>query len=138
LPALIGAAGEKVALGIVAKYADEWNHWGAPELAVQKGEAFRAHCEKIGRDPATVRRSSQAFIEIVEPGDTEAGERRDRLTARGAHVIKGSAAEVLDTVARYPESGIDELMIPDGFLGTGSRRFDALERLREEVLEKVR
>ena len=60
LPILIGASGEKVALRIVAKYADEWNHWGLPEVARHKGEVFRAHCEKISRDPATVRRSTQA------------------------------------------------------------------------------
>jgi F420-dependent oxidoreductase-like protein len=137
LPILIGAAGEKVALGIVAKYADEWNHWGRPELAVQKGTAFAAHCEKIGRDPATVRRSTQTIIEIVVPGDTDAVERKQRLEERGMHVIMGSAQEVLDTVAQYPAAGIDEFLVPDAFLGSGERRFDALERLREEVFNKI-
>ncbi|GAA1596959.1 LLM class flavin-dependent oxidoreductase [Kribbella sancticallisti] len=137
LPILIGAAGEKVALGIVAKYADEWNHWGRPELAVQKGKAFQAHCEKIGRDPATVRRSTQAITEIVVPGDTEAAERKQRLEERGMHVVMGSAQEVLDTVAQYPAAGIDEFLVPDSFLGSGERRFDALERLREEVFAKL-
>jgi alkanesulfonate monooxygenase SsuD/methylene tetrahydromethanopterin reductase-like flavin-dependent oxidoreductase (luciferase family) len=137
LPILIGASGEKVALRIVAKYADEWNHWGLPEVARHKGEVFRAHCEKIGRDPSTVRRSTQAMIEILVPGDTEAEERRDRLTAAGRPVIMGSADQVLDIVARYPEVGIDEFLVPDAFLGSGSRRFDALERLREEVFNKI-
>ena len=137
LPILIGASGEKVALRIVAKYADEWNHWGLPEVAQHKGEVFRAHCEKIGRDPATVRRSTQAMIEVLVPGDTEAEERRDRLTAAGRPVIMGSADQVLDVVARYPGTGIDEFLVPDSFLGSGSRRFDALERLREEVFNKV-
>ena len=136
LPILIGAAGEKVALGIVAKYADEWNHWGKPDLATHKGAVFAKHCEKIGRDPATVRRSAQTFLEVVVPGDTEAIERKERLEGRGAHVIMGSAQEVLDTVAQYPAAGIDELLVPDSFLGSGNRRFDALERLREEVLAK--
>jgi F420-dependent oxidoreductase-like protein len=136
LPILIGAAGEKVALGIVAKYADEWNHWGKPDLAAHKGEVFAKHCEKIDRDPATVRRSAQTFLQVVVPGDTEAIERKERLEGRGAHVIMGSAQEVLDTVAHYPAAGIDELLVPDHFLGSGNRRFDALERLREEVLAK--
>lgn len=137
LPLLIGASGEKVALGIVAKYADEWNHWGVPEVAEHKGKVFREHCEKIGRDPSTVRRSTQALIEIVVPGDTEAVERRDRLMAGGRPTIMGSPEYVLDTVARYPAAGIDEFLVPDSFLGTGSRRFDALERLREEVFNKL-
>lgn len=137
LPILIGASGEKVALGIVAKYADEWNHWGLPDVAAHKGKVFAEHCAKIGRDPSTVRRSSQAMIEILVPGDTEAEERRDRLEAAGRPVIMGSAEFVLDTIAQYPEAGIDELLVPDTFLGDGARRFDALERLREEVFNKL-
>lgn len=133
LPLLIGAAGEKVALGIVARYADEWNHWGTPETAAHKGKVFREHCERIGRDPSTVRRSTQALIEIIEPGDTEAKQRRDDLLARVRHVVMGSAEEVRDAVGRYAEAGIDELIIPDSTLGDGSRRFDALERLRQEA-----
>jgi alkanesulfonate monooxygenase SsuD/methylene tetrahydromethanopterin reductase-like flavin-dependent oxidoreductase (luciferase family) len=137
LPILIGAAGEKVALGIVAKYADEWNHWGRPDLAAQKGEVFAEHCAKIGRDPKSVRRSAQTFLQIVEPGDTEAVARKEQLEARAAHVVMGSAQEVLDVVAQYPDAGIDELLVPDAFLGEGNQRFDALERLREEVLAKL-
>jgi F420-dependent oxidoreductase-like protein len=137
MPLLIGGAGEKVTLGIVAKYADEWNHWSLPEVAVHKGKVFREHCEKIGRDPGTVRRSTQAMFEVIDPGDTEAVERRDRLVAAGRPVVMGSAEEVLDTVGRYVEAGIDELLVPDATLGNGRRRIDALERLREEVIVKL-
>ena len=134
LPLLIGAAGEKVALRIVASYADEWNHWGLPDTAVQKGEVFRAHCEKIGRDPATVRRSTQAMLEVIDPDDHEAQQRRETLIAQGRPVVMGSAEELRDTIGRYAETGIDELIVPDTQLGDGTRRFDALERLREDVL----
>jgi alkanesulfonate monooxygenase SsuD/methylene tetrahydromethanopterin reductase-like flavin-dependent oxidoreductase (luciferase family) len=137
LPILIGAAGEKVAQGIVARHADEWNHWGRPDLAAAKGEAFARHCERAGRDPKSVRRSAQTFLEVIEPGDTEAVARKEQLENRGAHVIMGTAQEVLDVVAQYPAAGIDELLVPDAFLGDGNRRLDALERLREEVLQKV-
>ncbi|MEV0290569.1 hypothetical protein AB0H36_41115 [Kribbella sp. NPDC050820] len=113
------------------------NHWGNPKLAAHKGEVFARHCEKIGRDPKSVRRSAQTMLEVVVPGDTEAIERKERLESRGGHVIMGSAQEVLDTVAQYPAAGIDELLVPDSFLGTGNRRFEALERLREEVLAKL-
>ena len=51
--------------------------------------------------------------------------------------IIGTAGYVLDTLAQFPEAGIDELLIPDSFYGSGNQRFDALERLREEVLVKL-
>jgi F420-dependent oxidoreductase-like protein len=137
LPLLIGAAGEKVGLRIAARYADEWNHWGLPETAVQKGGVFRAHCERIGRDPATVRRSTQALIEVIAPGDSEAEERHARLSAGPLPVVMGSAEQVADTVGQYAEAGIDELIVPDFMLGDGQRRFDALDRLREQVFSKL-
>ena len=52
-------------------------------------------------------------------------------------MIMGSAQEVLDIVAQYPAAGIDELLVPDAFLGSGQRRFEALEHLREEVFAKI-
>jgi F420-dependent oxidoreductase-like protein len=137
LPLLIGGTGEKIMLGIIARYADEWNHWGLPELAVQKGEVFRAHCERIGRDPATVRRSTQGMFQVIDADDSEAQTRRQKLTDAGRPVVMGSAEELVDTFGRYAEAGIDELLIPDLALGTGSRRTDALDRLREEVLVKL-
>lgn len=137
LPVLIGAAGEKVALGIVAKYADEWNHWGRPDLAAHKGKVFAEHCERIGRDPKTVRRSAQTFLEVIAPGDTEAVARKENFESRGLHVIMGSAQEVLDLVAQYPAAGIDEVLVPDHWFGAGAQRFETLERLREEVFAKI-
>jgi hypothetical protein len=44
---------------------------------------------------------------------------------------------VRETVGRYAEAGIDELITPDFTLGDGQRRLDALDRLREEVLVKL-
>ncbi|MFI5730191.1 TIGR03560 family F420-dependent LLM class oxidoreductase [Kribbella sp. NPDC051587] len=137
LPVLIGASGEKVALGIVAKYADEWNHWGRPDLAAHKGKVFAEHCERIGRDPKSVRRSAQTFLEVIAPGDTEAVARKENFESRGLHVIMGSAQEVLDIVAQYPEAGIDEILVPDHWFGSGAKRFETLERLREEVFNKI-
>jgi len=56
-------------LRIAARYADEWNHWGLPETAAQKGGVFRSHCERIGRDPANASAAStQALIEVIAPG----------------------------------------------------------------------
>jgi F420-dependent oxidoreductase-like protein len=136
MPLLIGGAGEKVTLGIVAKYADEWNHWGTPETAVHKGEVFRQHCERIGRDPATVRRSTQAMIEVIEPGDTEVLQRRDEYLAHGRPTVIGTAEEVLDAMGRYAEAGIDEFLVMDA-TSEGKQRWEGLERLREDVFNRL-
>jgi F420-dependent oxidoreductase-like protein len=56
-PILIGATGENVALGIVAKHAQMWNSFGTPDVFRHKIARLADHCERIGRDPATIERS---------------------------------------------------------------------------------
>ena len=56
-PILIGASGEKVALGIVARHAQMWNWPGTPEVLRAKITRLNEHCQRIGRDPATVEKS---------------------------------------------------------------------------------
>jgi F420-dependent oxidoreductase-like protein len=56
-PILIGASGEKVALGIVARHAQMWNWPGTPEVLRAKITRLDEHCQRIGRDPATIEKS---------------------------------------------------------------------------------
>src|SRR5580700_5684837 len=56
-PILIGASGEKVALGIVARHAQMWNWPGTPEIFRAKIAWLEEHCRRIGRDPATIEKS---------------------------------------------------------------------------------
>jgi alkanesulfonate monooxygenase SsuD/methylene tetrahydromethanopterin reductase-like flavin-dependent oxidoreductase (luciferase family) len=56
-PILIGASGERVALGIVARHADMWNAFGTPDIFRHKSARLAEHCQRIGRDPATLEKS---------------------------------------------------------------------------------
>jgi F420-dependent oxidoreductase-like protein len=59
-PILIGGSGEKVTMKIAAKYAAEWNFsGGTPETFKHKCEVLDQHCRDLGRDPATIERSTQ-------------------------------------------------------------------------------
>ena len=53
---MIGGAGERKTLRIVAQHADMWNVFGTPEVLVHKDEVLRAHCADVGPRPR--RRSS--------------------------------------------------------------------------------
>jgi probable F420-dependent oxidoreductase len=57
LPILVGAAGERVALRIVAEHADIWNYVGDAESAARKARVLDDWCERVGRDPAEIARS---------------------------------------------------------------------------------
>ena len=125
-PVLIGGAGEKRTLRLVAQYADEWNSVDlAPDAFRHKNEVLAAHCAGVGRDPATIRRSMTtigfvgATDEEVEaatltqmqrtppPGNPTPAEYRAAMREGGA--IMGAAGEVVDQLGRLAEEGLDEV-----------------------------
>ena len=130
LPILIGGGGEKVTLRIAARYADEWNVWGAPDLLKQKGEVLERHCEAAGRDPAQIKRSAQALVTL---SDDPAVIERARA-ARGFPAIAGGLEEIRDHIGGYREAKVDEFILPDFNLGRSiPERKEAYSRFIEEV-----
>jgi F420-dependent oxidoreductase-like protein len=113
LPILIGGGGEKVTMRIAAQYADEWNTWGAPAHLAAKIKVLEAHCQALGRDPKSIKRSAQAIVTISD--DPTVIER-----ARGAPgfaSIAGNVDEVKAEIKAYADAGVDEFIVPDFNLG---------------------
>jgi alkanesulfonate monooxygenase SsuD/methylene tetrahydromethanopterin reductase-like flavin-dependent oxidoreductase (luciferase family) len=63
-PIMIGAAGEKLALRVVAEHADIWNcpTRGDVDEFRRKSAVLDDHCAAIGRDPSEIQRSVQLLI----------------------------------------------------------------------------
>src|SRR5579862_8318872 len=61
LPILVGTRGPRM-LRITARYASEWNTWGGPDQAAGRRAALIEACDQVGRDPATMRTSVNAFV----------------------------------------------------------------------------
>jgi alkanesulfonate monooxygenase SsuD/methylene tetrahydromethanopterin reductase-like flavin-dependent oxidoreductase (luciferase family) len=63
----IGGGGEKLTLPLVARHADMWN---CPTYSLgefqQKYDVLRRECDKLNRDPATLRISEEAVAVVVE------------------------------------------------------------------------
>jgi alkanesulfonate monooxygenase SsuD/methylene tetrahydromethanopterin reductase-like flavin-dependent oxidoreductase (luciferase family) len=113
-PIHVGGIGPRHTLPLVARYADVWNiptyglaDWEARE-AVLEGE-----CARIGRDPATIRRSHQAVL-VLAPDDralaeaTEKAERRYRGSTWGLEAggYIGTPPMIIDRIARAVAQGI--------------------------------
>ena len=62
MPILIGGAGEKVTLRIVAAHAQMWNSIGTPEDYSRKSKILDGYCRDIGRDPAEIERTANVTI----------------------------------------------------------------------------
>jgi alkanesulfonate monooxygenase SsuD/methylene tetrahydromethanopterin reductase-like flavin-dependent oxidoreductase (luciferase family) len=124
LPILVGTRSPRM-LGITARHADEWNTWGTPEQAGANRMALLAACDKAGRDPATIRTSANAFIDLG--GNAPAG---------GRATLFGSPAAVVDQLGRYAELGFDEFILPDWNLDSG-RLADDLAQLKTEIFDQL-
>jgi alkanesulfonate monooxygenase SsuD/methylene tetrahydromethanopterin reductase-like flavin-dependent oxidoreductase (luciferase family) len=61
-PIWLGTQGMRRGLRIVAELADGWNHTGEPATFVEKRDALLRHCETVGRNPAEIEISAQAFL----------------------------------------------------------------------------
>ncbi len=70
VPILIGGAGEKVTLRLVAEYADAWNSFGPPENFAHKNAVLDDWCAQRGRPPGEIERT--VAIQPNELGDVEA------------------------------------------------------------------
>jgi F420-dependent oxidoreductase-like protein len=126
LPLLVGGGGERVTLRIVARWADEWNTWGTPDVLAHKIQVLERHCADLGRDPATIRKSTQAVVVPDAPGI-------ETTPAPGYAQITGTAAELRDHMARYAEAGVDEFVVSDASAGRGAAKKPFLDWFLDEV-----
>jgi alkanesulfonate monooxygenase SsuD/methylene tetrahydromethanopterin reductase-like flavin-dependent oxidoreductase (luciferase family) len=127
-PVLIGGAGPRSTLPLVARYADEWNLTTA-SLDVYKARSQRLAelCDEFGRDPNTIRRSvavgclighnaadlrdrAQHMQRIVRP---LAGFEAESIVeaARGLGWVAGTPAEIVATLRPLADAGVDLAII---------------------------
>jgi probable F420-dependent oxidoreductase len=126
LPLLVGTHSPRM-LRITARHADEWNTWGTPEQAAVHRAALIETCHEVGRDPATVRTSVNALVDLDGSAPPP-----------GRAALFGSAQQLVDQFGQYAELGFDEFILPDWNLGEdSSERADTIARIKTEVLDRV-
>ena len=130
LPLLIGGGGEKVTLRIAAKYAEEWNYWGDPATIRHKMSVLDRHCDELGRDPRSIRRSAQSLLYL---SDDAAFLAKVRSRPGFFPMMTGGVEEIRGVVKEYGDAGLDELIIPDFNLGPRERKIEILDRFMNEV-----
>ncbi|GHO82770.1 LLM class F420-dependent oxidoreductase [Dictyobacter formicarum] len=116
IPLLIGGSGEKVTLKLVAQYADACNVGGDIPNIKHKLAVLKNHCDALGRDFNSIRRT--AIVDVCAIAETESeaiakltqGERDNLVELRKSSLI-GTPAQIRQRLAEYEEAGIQELLI---------------------------
>jgi probable F420-dependent oxidoreductase len=135
LPILVGTGGTRM-LRLTARFAQEWNTWGTPEVAGGVIKNLRIACEKEGRDPSSVRTSVQPLFFLVP--DAEAGEKLRPHVPADRSVV-GTPSQLVDAVGEYKELGFDEICVPDFTMGaTPEERLEKYGIFWHEVASQFR
>lgn len=135
LPILVGTGGTRM-LRLTARFAQEWNTWGTPEVAGGVIKKLREACEKEGRDPATVRTSVQPLF-FITPTEDAAEKLKAHVPADRA--VVGTPSQIVDAVAEYKALGFDEICVPDFTMGaTPEERLEKYGIFWNEVASQFR
>jgi F420-dependent oxidoreductase-like protein len=116
IPILIGGSGEKVTLKLVAQYADACNLSGSIANIRHKLGVLRQHCETVGRDFESIKRT--VIIDDCAIAETEdevlaklQPDKRDNLEGLRQTQLIGTPEQLRQRIAEYQEVGIQELII---------------------------
>ncbi|CAA9572902.1 MAG: FIG00825713: hypothetical protein [uncultured Thermomicrobiales bacterium] len=93
-PIMIGGSGEKKTLRLVARYADACNLYSSPELG-HKLDVLKGHCDDLGRDYATIEKTTIAVAAVTESGTGQTQ----------------TPAQFLETLERQAALGIDHVIL---------------------------
>jgi len=158
LPVRIGGKGDRL-LATAAQHADGWNFsWiGSFETYEQRAAIADRACEKIDRDPVTLRRSVGAYV-LAGADDADAKRRFDRLVEvtppgvlrggkggtavsweefRSDHVA-GTVSEVVDRLGAFAELGVEEVVVTVGTLPFQVSDEEDVQIIGEEVAGALR
>jgi F420-dependent oxidoreductase-like protein len=116
---LVGGAGEKRTLRILARHGDI-GHWffGPVDDLKRKKEVFERHCEAEGRDPSTVLLTIGAGIVLVE-NERDAKAVLDGIPAeRRATVLSATPAQAAERLSPYVDAGFGGFTLSNQTLPT--------------------
>jgi alkanesulfonate monooxygenase SsuD/methylene tetrahydromethanopterin reductase-like flavin-dependent oxidoreductase (luciferase family) len=117
VPVIVGGGGERRTLRLAARYADAANVFGDVETVRRKASVLRAHCLRVGRDPAQVRLThlSTALVGTDDAHVARLVERlRPRRRSADEYAATVNAGTVDDHVGRFrelAEAGAAEVMV---------------------------
>lgn len=140
-PFMIGGAGEKMMLKVVARHADIWNTFGSPDLFRQKLEVLKDHCANVGRNFDDIEISWAGMTHICDSPAEKDGALAGMAKAWGRSkeemeqsALVGSVDEIRARIDEFRQVGVTH------FIASTVAPFnhDRLRRFADAVVAKYR
>jgi F420-dependent oxidoreductase-like protein len=107
-PILIGGTGERKTLRFVARYADACNLFAAsPTEVAHKLDVLRRHCQDLGRDEATIRKTILYVGSSLASGDVDGF-----LSEMGDYAGVGVQEVIVMPTGDQPDAWIEQVCGP--------------------------
>jgi F420-dependent oxidoreductase-like protein len=140
-PIMIGGAGEKLMLKVVAKHADMWNTFGSPELFRQKIRVLRDHCAAVGRNFQDIEITWAGAAFLTESKQEQEARVRTIAKAFGQTpeamepgLLVGSIRQVRERIQEFIDAGVTHFIVSE----MPPFDHDALRRFAQEVVPAYR
>lgn len=133
-PFMIGGGGEKVAMRIIAQYADWWNYCDTVEVYAHKLAVLRSHCEAVGRDFDDIVKTWDGLQICVAETEAEAWRMFEASHYKRRGRVVGTPGHVAAQLEAYVDAGVQVFFL----------RFDdfpsqaGLRLFTEEVMPRLR
>lgn len=136
VPMLIGGAGEKVTLKLVAEYGDACDVIESPAGLEQKFAVLRKHCEDVGRNYESIHRTTTSICIMADTDDEARAAVPDSASAVypgdvGSYGLVGTPATIRRRIAAYEAAGVQEIAISFGNVTS----LEAVRRFATEFIQ---
>ncbi len=105
-PIMIGGSGEKLLLKLVASEADWWNMLGDTDEYQRKSNILRTHCENVGRDFNSIRKTWLGRVSIAEDQQEATRIARGSPFTASETTITGNVDQVTRKLKEYANVGV--------------------------------
>jgi F420-dependent oxidoreductase-like protein len=137
-PVMIGGAGKRFTLPLVARLADICNPKGSPEQLKENLAELERLCAQYGRDPDTLWRTQLKSISVGATHEAAEDQWSDVERRMMDDLVTGTHDEVVEQLGRYVELGLDGLMAILPYAGCTPEHIERVAAALDEVLPPAR
>jgi len=110
-PIMIGGAGEKLTLRVVASQADWWNAVLPPEEYAHKLTVLRNHCESVGRDYDSIKKTWAGCVAIAKTQEAALETVRENPFAAAGPTLAGTSEQIIQRIKEFTDLGVEHFIL---------------------------